>query len=356
MDKKRNHFLDIAKGVAIFLMLWGHCIQYCMANSGMSFLENGVFKFIYSFHMPLFMLISGYLFFFSFSKRDLASLLVHRTQSLLQPIVFCGIFEYLVTTVLLNVVRGKFDVIFDGQWLAKLPSLWFLWSVLAASLATAIACKKAKTLLAQVALLVAFVPFVALFPNWERNVYMYPYFVLGFYFAKYKDQLPKIVHNAKYVTLPLFPVLLCFFEKTHYIYTTGILPSDGYTLGQMLAIDAYRWLIGLVGSVFVLTVLEAIYLYIVVKVKKPILTNGLSYMGQKSIMLYAISVPFLSTYLSRIFPVFLNVLKIDNIFVKNMFIYNFVFTVLLSVAYALVLRFVIKILETLKITKMMFGK
>ena len=40
MNNGRNNFIDIAKGVAIFLMLWGHCIQYCMANSGMSFLEN----------------------------------------------------------------------------------------------------------------------------------------------------------------------------------------------------------------------------------------------------------------------------------------------------------------------------
>ena len=96
MEKNRNTFIDLITGIAIFLMLWGHCIQYCVAGSEIDFFENIVFKFIYSFHMPLFMLVSGYLFFFSFSKRSLKELLIHRVQSLLQPIVFCSFFNHLI--------------------------------------------------------------------------------------------------------------------------------------------------------------------------------------------------------------------------------------------------------------------
>ena len=45
MEKtNRNTFIDIIKGTAIFLMLWGHCIQYCYARSGLDFYENGVFR------------------------------------------------------------------------------------------------------------------------------------------------------------------------------------------------------------------------------------------------------------------------------------------------------------------------
>ncbi|MDO4744065.1 MAG: acyltransferase family protein, partial [Clostridia bacterium] len=142
---KRNNFIDIAKGVAIFLMLWGHCIQICVIGSGIDFFENSVFKTIYSFHMPLFMLISGYLFYFSFLKRDLKELLIHRTQALLQPIVFCTIFDFFATTVLLGLLSGRFNSPFDGAWMQNLSHLlWFLWSVLAASIAVAIVCKKCK--------------------------------------------------------------------------------------------------------------------------------------------------------------------------------------------------------------------
>ena len=36
---KRNSFIDIAKGIAIFLMLWGHCIQICVVGSDIDFFE-----------------------------------------------------------------------------------------------------------------------------------------------------------------------------------------------------------------------------------------------------------------------------------------------------------------------------
>ena len=66
--RNRNYYIDAAKGLAIFLMLWGHCIQSCVVGSDVDFFENTVFKAIYSFHMPLFMLISGYLFFILFQS------------------------------------------------------------------------------------------------------------------------------------------------------------------------------------------------------------------------------------------------------------------------------------------------
>ncbi len=354
---KRNNFIDIIKGVAIFLMLWGHCIQICVLGSDFDFFDNSVFKTIYSFHMPLFMLVSGYLFYFSFIKRDLKELLIHRTQSLIQPIVFCTIFDFFATTVLLGLLSGKFNLPFDGAWMQNLSHLlWFLWSVLAASISVAIVCKKCKNIFAQLICLIAFVPIVALFPNIDENIYMYPYFIIGFYFAQYKDNLPSWVNKLKYLSLVLFPIMLCFYEKKHYIYTTGIFSDEEYSWKEMFTIDSYRWAIGLVGAIFAITVLELIYNNISTKVHEPIISKGLAKLGRKSIQVYTFSITFLSTYLATFFSIGLRVLGIDNVFVKNMFIYNFVFTFLLAVSYSFVLYFIIKLFDKLKITKIMFGK
>ena len=92
MDKKESFYWDLVKGAAIFLMLWGHCIQYC-ALDDTTFMGNSVFRTIYSFHMPIFMLVSGYLFFFSFQKRNLEELLQHRIQGMLYPIVMATLFN-----------------------------------------------------------------------------------------------------------------------------------------------------------------------------------------------------------------------------------------------------------------------
>ncbi len=57
MSKKRLDYLDMAKGVGIFLVVLGH-IEY---------LEESAMRWIYSFHMPLFFVIGGIL---SYVKRD----------------------------------------------------------------------------------------------------------------------------------------------------------------------------------------------------------------------------------------------------------------------------------------------
>lgn len=62
MDKKienRSENIDVIKGEGILLVVVGHIIQYviCKENA----FNNVIFSVIYSFHMPLFMFVSGYL-------------------------------------------------------------------------------------------------------------------------------------------------------------------------------------------------------------------------------------------------------------------------------------------------------
>lgn len=57
--KKHYRELDIAKGIGIILVVFGHSItQY---NNQVSGIWSVIYNFIYSFHMPFFFLISGIL-------------------------------------------------------------------------------------------------------------------------------------------------------------------------------------------------------------------------------------------------------------------------------------------------------
>lgn len=53
---ERNNQIDISKGIAIILMILGHSI--ILTDN----FTNYFFKLIFSFHMPLFFLFSGYYF------------------------------------------------------------------------------------------------------------------------------------------------------------------------------------------------------------------------------------------------------------------------------------------------------
>lgn len=54
--------IDFLKGLAIFLMVMGHVLSWSMTDSGCQRTVDSWFvrEVIYSFHMPLFMSMSGY--------------------------------------------------------------------------------------------------------------------------------------------------------------------------------------------------------------------------------------------------------------------------------------------------------
>jgi fucose 4-O-acetylase-like acetyltransferase len=65
MGKKRLEWIDVLKGITIYLVIIGHVIQYGNGKTYLdteSFWDNYIFQFIYSFHMPLFIFLSGFCF------------------------------------------------------------------------------------------------------------------------------------------------------------------------------------------------------------------------------------------------------------------------------------------------------
>ena len=56
MSKERIKSIDFCKGIAILLVVLGHATEH--TNASLSY--DWLYKYIYSFHMPLFMFISGF--------------------------------------------------------------------------------------------------------------------------------------------------------------------------------------------------------------------------------------------------------------------------------------------------------
>ena len=352
-------FINVIKGIAIFLMLWGHVIQYCSQKS-FDFFDNAVFKTVYSFHMPLFMLVSGYLFFYSFSKRDLKELILHRSRPLLWTIIMCGAFNYLITSAILGLYYDRTITYLNGALLKNYDSLWFLWSVLCSAIGVAIICKKAKSVWLQLLLLLCWTVVVYAFPNGINNVYMYPYFIIGFYFARYKSGLnirksKTLEWSVKIASICIFIVMLFFYEKKHYIYTTGLYGKD-YGLLESLSIDVFRWAIGLFGSIAIISVVQIIFDIIMKRGdKKHYLTQAVSKMGENSLRIYALSVSLLSFWLPTVYSFAIRNIFGYNVLAHNMYLYDFVYTPLIAIAYSLGIYFVIKLFRKIKFDKILFG-
>lgn len=356
METKRREFINVLRGTAIFLMLWGHAFQYFSLDN-FDFFENIVFKGIYSFHMPLFMLISGYLFYFSFNKRTCSELIKHKTQGLLQPIIAGTVLYFLLTEGLTSLYFDKTvkTLIYSGLGLTGLSAYWFLWGVLSCSIVISLIFKLIKNPVLRVFLTFAGIAVVAFFPNYEKNIWMYPYFVAGFLFAMIPEGKAKnILINLRYVSLPVFPILLCFYKKEHYIYTSGIHIFDYLNDFNGVKTDVFRWIIGFAGSIFAITVLKLLF-DILYKYNKNVKFKILSAFGKNSLQIYILQKIVVEYYLPLFYSKICELSGV-NFLIKNMPLYSFVISPIIGILVGGCCLIILKLFEKIKLNKIIFGR
>ena len=119
-ENNRIVWVDALKGWLIILVVLGHAIQSVMPEGCFS---NHVWNYIYSFHMPAFMAVSGWLAFrrkSSTSASDYAKVCVRRARQLLVPFVI-----WTIISVLLN-KHGAINAMVNSIIYPD-RSFWFLW-------------------------------------------------------------------------------------------------------------------------------------------------------------------------------------------------------------------------------------
>lgn len=134
--RERNEFIDILKGISIWFVVWGHVIQQGYAGAD-DFYENAVFRFIYGFHMPLFSIISGYLFYSTCQKRNLLQIFLKQLKSYGYPIIVWGLADWTINNILKVSRYSLYECVCTIYH--SFIGLWFLWTILICSLLIAAA-------------------------------------------------------------------------------------------------------------------------------------------------------------------------------------------------------------------------
>ena len=228
----RERWVDNVRGFAIYIMVLGHCIQYA-SHDGYNYAENSLFQLIYSFHMPLFMLISGYLFWYSLSKYSFGKGLLAKLKGIMIPCMAWGLVTYLLDVVLC----GWNPVSIFGYIYYTVYSNWFLWAVFYCSLVGL--CSKYSfkgKLIGYVIILVCnyFIPAVANTGGAKR---LMPFFILGLILNQYKV-LEKL--QQKRLKLIIF-LILCVAYIATMLFVPNVELMTG-TAGSLLVCFVF-WII-----------------------------------------------------------------------------------------------------------------
>lgn len=251
----RIAFLDVAKALAIVLVVWGHLIQLTTIN----YWNNAVFSFIYSFHMPLFFLLSG-MFVDKLFPLSFFEALRKRAFQLLLPALVLSFSIYLVEILLGErgiTLRNVINVV------ERIP--WFCATLFLCNMVVYIAKRWLKK---DIWACLCSIVLLCLIPNIDCfNLKSFlPFVWCGYFVMKYKVV---IFHNAVKIlpiSLLMFAFLLFFWDINYTVYKTeaifwsinlsqGLVVYNGYNVLAFI----YRLLIGFCGAMSVLLLTKILY-------------------------------------------------------------------------------------------------
>lgn len=226
MEKaNRIDFYDNLKFILIILVVIGHVV-WCQLD--VDYL-NAVYLYIYLFHMPLFIFVTGF-----FAKKLVDSDGNFRLYKVINYALLYLIFKVLVFLfnrfILHQDIEFYLFTDFEAPWYILACAFWF-------SITYLIRNVKPKYMLifsVILALVIGFDSNVRNAFSLSRVIVFYPFYLLGYYFSKDKFMrfIDKI-HDRKFQFCSLFVLILCFililvFENNFEIFKPFLTASYPY--------------------------------------------------------------------------------------------------------------------------------
>lgn len=331
----RLRAFDILKFFAIFLVLWGHSIQYLTSGE---FVDKPVYIFIYSFHMPLFMMISGY---FASSSMQLAPL-VFMKKKFIQLLLPCFSWTILLSALMsLKFCLKETDfcfwkVVSDGF----LYNFWFLKSLFLCYIVAYFGKKLMPNMYLMALVTIILVQLV----YWYNLPIMYPCFWVGMYLKSKDFQWQKNAVVLFVFFLVSFCFLLCFWDKSFWDYkvfnfTSILIEQEHYPLIYWYR-EAYRILIGIVGG------LSFVFLFFLLfkREKKSKVFGICSEWGKYTLGIYILQSIILETLMA----------KFVNLDCFGFISFNFLVAPLISVCVLIASVFFVKLVRRWQIISFFF--
>ena len=211
LNKKRTSWIDVAKGITILLVFFGHTTS----------LPNEILRAIYFFHMPTFFLLSGYCFNL---KGNFSDFVIKKAKGILLPVFTLGLMGSVAVSLMLTFIKHESV---DWKWVLLNPIVQYgnhdlLWYLPAAFVSLICFnrivkwCREKINIILTVSFFVGltsyvFIRFVKIEIPWQVDTALIamPFIAVG-YFAKSK----KVAEKTGNIAVLLISAVICVLTGT----------------------------------------------------------------------------------------------------------------------------------------------
>ena len=238
---KKQHYLelDYLKGIGIVLVILGHSFSFTgfgLINKEKYFIYYYIFNFIYSFHMPLFFIVAGFL---SNKEYKIKSFYISKIKRLLIPYIFINIVDYIPRHLFSSFVNNSSNSLVRVIFYSGVAT-WFVYTLFVMFLIFPILdkyiFKKDKHHTFLWLLLIINILNLEIFKinifTLNRVVFYLIYFYFGYILKNYYEEIKKnryFNNNLLYIILSIFSIFFLYKYSENNI-TKVIYPFIGFIL------------------------------------------------------------------------------------------------------------------------------
>lgn len=321
----------------MFLVLWGHCIQYLKKDA--VFFNDPIFEFIYSFHIPLFFMISGF-FFLSSLKLDFKQFLYKKGVQLLLP-CFTWAIVFVLFRLGMDLFSGR-DLNYTSMLSSLLnPFRWPFWFLKELFISYTLVYIFYKIFKKDWLAFILVIGFVLILPYGNFQRFLLPVFLFGICLKKYFHFIQKHLMYIMLGAFSIFLICLLFWNGEYTVYFTPfpkIFDLKTFTFDfSNLHISLFRLVIGLAGSMSFFLLFQKLY-----KKNNPFLF--LQNVGINSLGIY-----ILQTIILEI--AFASIIDLSAL---NIYIFDLIISPALSILLLMICIYILKIIANNKYIEFLF--
>ena len=278
LSKGRDYWYDNIKAFLIISVVVGH---FASGGTDAGFGIDGNWlgilkKFIYVYHMPVFMMVSG-----RFAKGR-----INRDEW--PKVISKVLVPYLICQILMLLVCSFMDDVILSRHFTFLNPMYGMWSMMNVAVYTIVTGKlKDKKwlfwLALAAALLVGF-SFKILYGGFHRLVCYYPFFLFGYYTANFKFNFCKKPWFRILAALAFFAIAVYIFYRGRYVqYNLLSMNKTYWAIARATHSNAYRVCFNAVGRY----IMAFLFFFIILGIM-PTKKTFFSHLGKYSVYIYAL--------------------------------------------------------------------